>query len=61
MMKRVCLFVLLSAALWGQDKSAVPASAAPGKLDVFAPLIGRDWIAPLPNGKLTDTQRFEWM
>ena len=61
MMKRVCLFVLLCAALLGQDKPAVPATAAPSKLDAFAPLIGRDWIAPLPNGNLTDTQRFEWM
>ncbi len=38
-----------------------PAAAAPGKLDAFAPLIGRNWTAPLPNGVLMDTQRFEWL
>jgi hypothetical protein len=46
--------------LTAQEKPATPAPRAPGKLDVFAPLIGRDWTAPLPNGILTDTQRFEW-
>ena len=58
------LVVLLGAVasqLWAQDKQSTPAAAAEGKLDAFAPLIGRDWTAPLPNGKLTDTQRFEWM
>lgn len=42
-------------------KPAAPAGAAPGKLEAFAPLIGRDWTAPLPNGNLTDTHRFEWI
>ena len=60
MIPRVCGVVLLCVALWAQDKQSTPA-AAPGKLDGFAPLIGRDWTAPLPNGNLTDTQRFEWM
>ena len=53
--------VLLCAALSAQDKPAPPVGTAPGKLDAFAPLIGRDWIAPLPKGNVTDTQRFEWM
>ena len=61
MIPRLCGVVLLCAALWAQDKPSTPAAAAPGKLDAFAPLIGRDWTAPLPNGNLTDTQRFEWM
>lgn len=45
------------------NKPAAPAgnAAAPGKLDAFAPLIGRDWTAPLPTGNVTDTQRFEWI
>lgn len=42
-------------------KATAKASATPGKLDAFAPLVGRDWISPLPKGNLTDTQRFEWM
>ena len=61
MIERVCVAVLLCAALSAQDKPASPAGTAPGKLEAFAPLIGRDWTAPLPNGNLTDTQRFEWM
>jgi hypothetical protein len=52
--------VLPCAVLSAQDKPA-PAGTAAGKLDAFAPLIGRDWISPLPKGNLTDTQRFEWM
>lgn len=63
MIQRACsvvLFcVLICGALCAQDKP--PASAAPNKLDAFSPLIGRDWISPLPKGNLTDTQRFEWM
>jgi hypothetical protein len=42
-------------------KPATSAGTAAGKLNAFAPLIGRDWTAPLPNGNLTDTQRFAWM
>lgn len=42
-------------------KPAAPAGTAPGKLDAFAPLVGRDWTAPLPTGNVTDTQRFEWV
>lgn len=42
-------------------KPAAPAGTAPGKLDAFAPLIGREWTAALPTGNVTDTQRFEWM
>jgi hypothetical protein len=60
MIPRVCGVVLLCAALWTQGKQSTPA-ADPDKLDSLAPLIGRDWTAPLPNGNLTDTQRFEWM
>jgi len=59
MIPRVCGLAFLCAALWAQDKPSTP--AAPGKLDAFAPLIGRDWTAPLRNGNLTDTQRFAWM
>ena len=61
MIERVCGVLLLCAALSAQDKPGTPAGTAPGKLDAFAPLIGRDWTAPLPKGNLTDTQRFEWM
>lgn len=60
MLTRVCSVVLLCVVLAAQDKPATPAGAD-GKLDAFAPLIGRDWVSPLPNGNLTDTQRFEWM
>jgi hypothetical protein len=60
MVKDVCWFVLFCAVLSAQDKPATPVGTLPGKLDAFAPLIGRDWTAPLPNGNLTDTQRFEW-
>lgn len=60
MIPRVCGVMLLCAALWAQGKQSTPA-AAPGRLDAFAPLVGRDWTAPLPNGNLTDTERFEWM
>ncbi len=59
--QRLCGILLLCAALSAQDKPATPAATAPGKLDAFAPLIGRDWIAPFPKGNLTDTQRFEWI
>lgn len=61
MIRRVCFVVLLCAALSAQDKPTIPAVTIPGKLDAFAPLIGRDWTASLPKGDLTDTQRFEWM
>ncbi len=61
MIQRVCVMVLLCGALLAQVKPAAPAAAVPGKLDAFAPLIGRDWTAPLPRGNVTDTQRFEWM
>ena len=61
MIERVCGVVLLCAALSAQDKPAASAGTAPGRLDAFAPLIGRDWTAPLPKGNLTDTQRFEWV
>jgi uncharacterized protein YndB with AHSA1/START domain len=42
-------------------KPAAASGAASCKLDAFAPLVGRDWTAPLPKGNLTDTQRFEWI
>ena len=60
MTKRIFLAMFLAIALGAQDPPAAPA-AKPGKLDAFAPLIGRDWTATLPNGVLTDTQRFEWV
>jgi len=60
MIERVCVLFLACAALFAQERPATPGGTAPGRLDVFAPLIGRDWTAPLPNGILTDTQRFEW-
>jgi hypothetical protein len=60
MIRHVCQVVVFCAVLSAQNKPAAPAEAVPGKLDVFAPLIGRNWTAPLPNGNLTDTQRFEW-
>lgn len=44
-----------------QSHYAKSATQTPGKLDAFAPLVGRDWTAPLPTGNVTDTQRFEWM
>lgn len=57
----VCWVVLLCGTLSAQDKPTTSPDTAPGKLDAFAPLIGRDWTAPLPVGNLTDTQHFEWM
>jgi len=30
-------------------------------LAIFAPLIGRDWVAPFSDNNVTDTQRFEWV
>ena len=60
MIKHVFWFVLYCAVLSAQDKPATPVGTVPGKLDAFASLIGRDWTAPLPNGNLTNTQRFEW-
>jgi hypothetical protein len=59
MIKHLCLVLLLCAAQ--QAHPATHADPAPGKLDSFAPLVGRDWTAPLPQGNLTDVQRFEWM
>jgi hypothetical protein len=56
MIARLCATILLCLTLAAQEKPATP-----GKLDAFAPLIGRDWIAPMPNGQLTDTQRFDWV
>jgi len=32
-----------------------------GPLALLEPLTAHEWVAPFPNGKLTDTQRFEWM
>ncbi len=61
MIEHVYGFVVLCGALLAQGQAATTPVTAPGKLDAFAPLIGRDWTAPLPNGVLTDTQRFEWM
>ena len=61
MIQRFCILVLICATAWAQDKPVAPVAAVKGKLDAFAPLIGRDWTAPLPNGGLTDTQRFEWV
>lgn len=60
MVRRICEVVLLCVALSAQDKTSSGGSTT-GKFEAFAPLIGRDWTAPLPNGNLTDTQRFEWM
>lgn len=63
MIERLCTILLVCVSLAAQDKPVAPAVVAPaaGKLDAFARLIGRDGTAPLPNGKLTDTQRFEWV
>jgi len=61
MIQRVGVILLVCAAVSAQEKPAPPAGAAAGKLDAFAPLIGRDWTSPLPKGNLTDTQHFEWM
>jgi len=61
MIERVCCFLLLCTVLSAQDKPKKVAGTAPGRLDAFAPLVGRDWSAPLPSGNLTDTQHFEWM
>lgn len=30
-------------------------------LALLEPLVGREWIADMPGGKFTDTQRFDWM
>lgn len=30
-------------------------------LNDFAFLVGKDWITTFPDGKTTDTQRFEWL
>jgi hypothetical protein len=30
-------------------------------LSPFAPLIGQNWVSEFPDGKVTDTQRFEWV
>ena len=62
MVKRIGGVVLLcTSALLAQDSPATTAGPTHGKLDAFAPLIGRDWTAPLPKGSLYDTQHFEWM
>lgn len=62
MMERLfTVVVLLCAGLLAQDKAAPTAGGAPSKMEAFAPLIGRDWVAPLGNANLTDTQRFEWV
>jgi hypothetical protein len=61
MIEPVCGVVLFCAALLAQHQPATSAGNPAGKLDAFAPLIGRDWTAPLPAGNLTDTQRFDWM
>ncbi len=61
MIERIWIILLFGVALSAQDKPATPAATAPGKFEAFAPLIGRDWTAPLPKGDVTDTQRFEWM
>ena len=44
-----------------QSQYGKAGAAASSKLDAFAPLIGRDWTAPMARGNLTDTQRFEWV
>jgi hypothetical protein len=49
--------VLILALLLAQQAPA----AASSQLAVFAPLIGRDWVAAFPGGNVTDTQRFEWV
>ncbi|MBI5850978.1 MAG: hypothetical protein HZB39_08110 [Planctomycetes bacterium] len=52
-----CLTVVSTVAI--QDPAPTPAKANP--LAVFAPLIGRDWVGVFPDGKLSDTQRYEWV
>jgi len=34
---------------------------APEHFEALASLVGRDWVALFPDGKTTDTQRFEWV
>src|SRR4051794_5495167 len=38
----------------------VPQAQQTGPLEVFAPLVGGEWVADFPGGQVTDTQRFEW-
>jgi outer membrane protein assembly factor BamB len=51
------------AALAAATRASPTQDAKPdaGPLAVLEPLAAHKWVAPFPNGRLTDTQRFEWM
>jgi hypothetical protein len=43
------------------DQDPRPAEPPAPSLAVLAPLVGTDWVATFPGGKVTDTQRYEWV
>lgn len=51
------VLLLLGSPLFAGDAP----EAAPAALRPFAPLVGTKWVAPSPNGKTTDEQKFEWL
>ena len=63
-MRLAALLVLIAAPFHVSSHQDPVAPATPPKanpLAVFAPLIGPVWVGDLPEFKLTDTQRYEWV
>ncbi len=58
-MSKIAGLVVCVVLAWGLGQRAPPAEDGP--LAPLAKLVGPEWIATFPNGKLTDTQRFEWI
>jgi len=56
---RYLVSIVACVVLGGIGSQAAQDPANP--LEVLAEFVGPEWVATFPDGKLTDTQRFDWM